>query len=187
MSEKEFETYFAQFRNKRIMLIGDAIIDHYIYGNVTKISPDAPVPLMDVQREEVRLGSIATTIQYILKLGGDVELVTSVGKDYEGEHFLKLIREFNLGMKGVFQFGTTTPKITRILSQSQQSQQILRMEKRYTIDQTEMQQLNIAMEKFIEERIERCDMILILDYNLGLLNPILLSQVLAIAKNITSW
>jgi D-beta-D-heptose 7-phosphate kinase / D-beta-D-heptose 1-phosphate adenosyltransferase len=170
---------FSQFRNKRILIIGDAIIDHYIYGVTSKISPDAPVPLLDVIREEHTAGSFIKVIQNIINFGGKVELVSCIGNDIEGEHYLKSIKKFNIGLNGVFEIGKNTPKITRIVSQGQQ---MLRIEKKYDFDRDLIKSLNKKIEKFIEESVKRCDAILILDYNIGLLNPILISQILAIAQ-----
>lgn len=177
---EEIKKLFNEFRNKRIMVIGDAIIDHVIQGTTTKISPDAPVPLVDVSNEEHSVGSLARVIEYILKMGGDIEVVSCVGNDYESDFILKYFGNLNLGIKGVYKLDSVTPKITRIISRDQQ---ILRLEKRYTLNQETTKQLNLATERFINEVIERIDSIVIVDYDLGFLNPILISQILAIAKN----
>ena len=178
MNTTDLKEYFTKFRNKRILLIGDAIIDQYIFGAATKISPDAPVPLVDVQSESNFLGSLITTIKYIQTLGGEVELITNIGNDFEGEFLLKAIDDLNIGRKGILKIGDHTPKITRIMAQDQQ---LLRIEKKYEISIEKMQELNSTIEALLEERIERCDAVLISDYNLGLLNPILITQILAIA------
>jgi rfaE bifunctional protein kinase chain/domain len=178
-SQTSLVKYLDEFRNKKLLVIGDAIIDHYIYGITSKISPDAPVPLVDVSSEDYFLGSLGKTIEYIQNMRGDCEIVSCVGTDFEGQLVVKTFKDLNLVTNGIIQMGPFTPRITRIMSQGSQ---VLRLEKRYTLSQDSMKMLNNQFSSYIEERIDRCDAILILDYDLGLLNPILISQILNLAR-----
>ena len=173
------ENVLKQFKDKRIMLIGDTIIDHYIDGNTTKISPDAPVPLLDIIFEKYKIGSFAKVIKYIQNFGGKLELISRIGDDMEGQLFFTEMESFNLDLSGIFQVGKVTPKITRIYSQGNQ---MLRIEKQEKLKRDEIYKLNKLIENHLKDRIENCDVILLLDYDLGLLNPILITQLLAIAK-----
>jgi len=110
---------------------------------------------------------------------GDCEVVSCVGADYEGQLVTKTFKDLNLTTNGIIQLGPFTPRITRIMSQGHQ---VLRMEKRYTLTSESMKMLNTQLESYLIDRIDRCDAILILDYDLGLLNPILISQILNIAR-----
>lgn len=175
----DLQDFIDNFRNKRIFIIGDAIIDHYIYGTVSAISPDAPVPLVEISSEEHFPGALKKVIQYILNFGGDAEVISCVGDDYEGEKFQQKIAELNVGIKGIFKFGQITPKITRVISKDQQ---LLRLEKKYNFTQQEENILEETIVKFLKERAERADVILILDYDLGLLNLSIIEKILNIAK-----
>lgn len=177
--KSSLDDYITQFRNKRIMIIGDTIVDHFIYGTTSKISPDAPVPLVDVNKEDQFIGSLAKGIQFVQKFGGDVDVVTNIGNDFEGDHILEELRGYNIGLKGIFRFGSSTSKISRIIARDQQ---LLRLEKRQNIEQKLVPKMNTEIQAYIETRMEHCDAILILDYNMGMLNQILISQILNIAK-----
>ncbi|MHA1728380.1 MAG: D-glycero-beta-D-manno-heptose-7-phosphate kinase, partial [Promethearchaeota archaeon] len=127
----ELMKYFDVFKNKRILIIGDAIIDHYIYGSTTKLSPDAPVPLVDVSEEKHFIGSLGRVIEYVLKMNAWVDVVSCVGKDFEGQMFLEKMEDLKIKTDGIVQFGSFTPKISRIISREQQ---LLRIEKKYNLN-----------------------------------------------------
>ncbi|HME56284.1 MAG TPA: hypothetical protein VKM55_29055 [Candidatus Lokiarchaeia archaeon] len=175
----DLQDFIDNFRNKRVFVIGDAIIDHYIHGTVSAISPDAPVPLVEISREEHFSGALKKVIQYILNFGGDAEAISCVGKDYEGEKFQQEIAELNVGIKGIFTLGQITPKITRVMSKDQQ---LLRLEKKYNFTHQEENVLGESIVNFLKERAGRADVILILDYDLGLLDPPIIEKVLNIAN-----
>jgi rfaE bifunctional protein kinase chain/domain len=171
--------YLDSFRNKKILIIGDSIIDHYIYGNASGISPDAPVPLVGVYQEEHKIGAIGKVIEYILQMKADVDVFSCIGNDYEGQLIEKKMKDLNLGTKGIINLDSFTPKITRIISREQQ---MLRLEKKYNLNQNLKKELNEKIIGYLEERIERSDVITILDYDLGFLNPILITQILNLAN-----
>jgi D-beta-D-heptose 7-phosphate kinase/D-beta-D-heptose 1-phosphate adenosyltransferase len=168
-----------QFRNKRILVIGDAIIDHYIYGTASRISPDAPVPLLNIHEEQRQIGSLGKVTDYILALGGDVEVISCVGKDFEGQFLLNQLKEQNIGLKGLIEMDILTPRITRIIAQKQQ---LLRLEKRYQFTREQKENLIGTIEQFLTERMDRYDAVVILDYDSDFLNSILISHILAIAS-----
>jgi D-beta-D-heptose 7-phosphate kinase/D-beta-D-heptose 1-phosphate adenosyltransferase len=169
---------FKEFRNKRILIIGDMIVDQYIIGTASRISPDAPVPLIDVSNEQNLPGSLQIVMEKILRLGGDVDVISCVGNDFEGQTILKQISDLNVGIKGIIQIPTPTPKITRIKANNQQ---LIRLEKRYIFSNQQIQEINARFVELLADRIEKCDAILILDYDLGLLNSILISQILTLS------
>ena len=171
--------YLNEFKNKRVLVIGDAVVDHYTSGIASKISPDAPVPLLDVTSEEYSFGSLGTATEFILNMGGKVDLISSIGRDFEGKYIIERINELKLKRDGIIEIGSFTPKITRILSHNQQ---MLRLEKKYNLSQESIKQLNKKVEGILDSKINECDVILILDYGLGFLNPILISQIMAAAK-----
>lgn len=180
MSEPEArKQYVKAFRNKRILLIGDAVIDQYLYGTTSRMSPDAPVPLIDVNQEQHSIGAFKTVVEYIIALGGIIEPITYVGNDFEGQYILKELGDLKVSLKGVKQIDGATPKITRIIAQNQQ---LLRLETKLIQTKAQNQILTKEIEEFIQTGIEKCDAIVILDYNMGTLNSILISQILTQAN-----
>ncbi len=176
---KDLIKKFDEFQNKNILIVGDAIIDHYIDGSTSKISPDAPVPLVDISNEQLIVGATGVFIKYILKMKANIEIITCVGKDFEGQFFKQEMKKMGVKTDGIIEFNTCTPKISRVLSQDQQ---ILRLEKKYKFDQEEIKEINQIIESIIEKQIKICDVIVILDYDQGFLNPILISNILNLAK-----
>ena len=82
-----------KWKNKKILIIGEALVDKYIFGYADSISPDAPVPNIKIENTSIYIGAIGLVLQYVKSLGGIPEVCTIVGSDFEGEFFLKRIRE----------------------------------------------------------------------------------------------
>lgn len=181
MAELYEEKVFSNVRNKKILVIGDAVVDKYISGATTRISPDSPVPVVDVQEKEFYLGGIGLVLKYILSFGADVQICTLVGDDFEGQFFLEEVQELNLGTKGVFQEECFTPQITRIKSRGQH---MLRLEKKYEISKDRLGELTTKMVEFVREFIDKVDVLVILDYGMGLFvqNYVLINNILTLAK-----
>ncbi len=180
LTKEEIKKYLSAFRNKRVMVIGDASIDRIVRGKVKRVSPDAPVPLLRVEQDISHVGGIGKVIKNIYELGGEVDLLTCIGNDYEGKFFLKEIKKYNIGTKGVFQFPILTPTIIRFKTKQQQ---LLRVEKDYNIPDNLLKEVKNKLLTFMNERLSRCDAVLILDYGIGLLTPFLITQIIEIVKD----
>jgi bifunctional ADP-heptose synthase (sugar kinase/adenylyltransferase) len=125
----ELTEYIKAWKNRKILIIGEALIDKYIKGFADKISPDAPVPNIKIEENFSYLGGIGLVLQYIKSLGGTPEVCTIIGNDYEGDFFLKKIKELNVDTSGIIIDETiNTPQITRIKAMNQQ---MLRLETDY--------------------------------------------------------
>jgi D-beta-D-heptose 7-phosphate kinase/D-beta-D-heptose 1-phosphate adenosyltransferase len=77
------------------LVIGDVILDHYIFGDVSRISPEAPVPVVEVKKESFRLGSAANTVANICSLGGQIDVVSVISRD-ERRYFRYYLQFFRL-------------------------------------------------------------------------------------------
>ena len=111
----------AQFPATRILVIGDLIIDHFIWGSVNRISPEAPVPVVNVTRENLLLGGAANVLNNIYALGGKGEMCGVIGQDIMGDHLLELLRNLNSPTKGIVKStDRPTTKKTRVIAQHQQ-------------------------------------------------------------------
>ena len=80
-----FSRIISSFKDKKILIIGDVILDRYIFGKVSRISPEAPVPVVDVVRESFLLGGAANVANNIIALGGKVTVAGVIGKDRAGD------------------------------------------------------------------------------------------------------
>ncbi len=148
---------------KKVLVIGEALIDKYITGQADRISPDAPVPSIKVENNSIYLGGIGLVLKIIKTLGGSPEICTLVGEDYEGEYFLKRIKELSVESSGiVIDKSISTPQVTRIKAMNQH---VLRLETDYRTDIPKS-----TINKFFEilsSRSSDFDSILILDYGIG--------------------
>src|SRR5690606_13636910 len=86
-----------------ILVIGDLMIDHYVWGSANRLSPEAPVPVVNVHEEESTLGGAANVAQNLISLGADVMLAGLIGQDEAGLEMLRILQEENINTHGVFQ------------------------------------------------------------------------------------
>jgi rfaE bifunctional protein kinase chain/domain len=177
----ELGEYFNKVRNKRITIIGDAIVDKYITGTTTRISPDAPVPVLDVEQKDFYKGGIGLVANYVLSFGGIADICTVVGQDFEGDFLFKEFQKLNLGLKGIFKADSFTPQVTRIKAKGQQ---LLRLEKRYEFKPATREDINVQIESFTAQSVKNTDLIVLLDYNSGIFshNNSLARKIITTAK-----
>ncbi|MBD3216040.1 MAG: hypothetical protein GF311_25735 [Candidatus Lokiarchaeota archaeon] len=152
-----------KWNNQKILIIGESLVDKYIFGYADRISPDAPVPNIKVEETETFIGAIGLVLKFIKSLGGIPEICTIIGNDYEGNFFYKKIEELKLDLSGIIiDDSINTPQITRIKSMNQH---LLRLETDYK------QNISSEVIEQFYEKIEsqRKDLgaIIILDYGIG--------------------
>ena len=113
----DFSAFFERIRNKRILIIGDVMIDTYLWGKVERVSPEAPVPIVSEIVEESRLGGAANVALNVKALGAVPILCSVIGGDEKGSVFLELMEEQNLSDVGITMddYRVTTQK-TRVIS-----------------------------------------------------------------------
>jgi rfaE bifunctional protein kinase chain/domain len=170
---------FDAFDNLRVLIVGDVMIDSYVFGKVERISPEAPIPVVNVKRKEIRLGGAGNVAMNIKSLGATPILCTVVGADSEAKDLLNLLTDNDLPIEGVIQSQTriTTVK-QRVLAGSQH---IVRID-------SEMDSLINADEQtlLIEKAIflaASCDVIIFEDYDKGVLSAESIRQIVAFAKS----
>src|ERR1044072_5841390 len=108
-------------RERKVLVLGDVMLDEFVWGDVTRISPEGPVPVVDVRRESVHLGGAANVLANLLSLGAHGSVVGVVGNDFAGERLREQLRQLNSGRdSGVIVDETrrSTTK-TRIVAHSQ--------------------------------------------------------------------
>ncbi|MBD3290305.1 D-glycero-beta-D-manno-heptose-7-phosphate kinase [candidate division KSB1 bacterium] len=177
-SNSRKQELFANFKNKRILVLGDLMLDRYLWGTVVRISPEAPVPVVEVAEEAVRLGGSANVVNNIRSLGATAIPVGVVGNDEPGNKLIELFRNMNFDTTGIIidQSRTTSVK-TRIIAHGQH---VVRAdhESKERVKPGVINEI-LAM---VERYIDNCDAIIFQDYNKGLLTKTLINKVIGIAS-----
>lgn len=172
---------FKQFNQLNVLIIGDVMIDNYIWGKVHRISPEAPVPIVAVQKKEKRLGGAANVALNVQALGANPILCSVIGVDADGQTFLDLLKQQKLSQKGILKSREriTTSK-TRVLGNNNQ---LLRIDEEIEEDISthEMQQLYTLIHYIIVH--DKIDVIIFEDYDKGLLTPRLIQKIIELAKS----
>jgi rfaE bifunctional protein kinase chain/domain len=181
MNKEELLRVFDCFTHQRVLIIGDVMVDSYIWGKVDRISPEAPVPVVAVQRKENRLGGAANVALNVKALGANSVLAAVIGNDLEGDAFLKLLEQEGLSSEGIMRLNRPTTVKTRVLGNQHQ---LLRIDAE---DDSELSTSDSI--DFIERivkllRSERFDVIIFEDYDKGLISQNLIESVVSLAKEL---
>ena len=184
MEISEINQIFGQFAQMEVVVIGDSMIDSYLWGKVDRVSPEAPVPVVSVIKRENRLGGAGNVSLNIKELGATPYLFTVIGNDDKGKKFKKILGKEGLSTEGIFEDPTrpTTVK-SRIISKGQH---IVR------VDEESSENINISLENRIVTAIKKLlenkkiDFIIFVDYDKGLITSNLFDKVndIAIKKGI---
>ncbi len=171
---------FNSFNDLNVLIIGDVMVDAYMWGNVSRISPEAPVPILTVKSKEKRLGGAANVALNIQAMGANPILCSVIGVDHEGVQFLDLLKTQRLSQKGILKSRDriTTTK-TRIIGNNQQ---MIRVDEE--TEQDVLPQESSTLLQLISYIIQhdKIDVIIFEDYNKGLLTPRLIQKVVELAK-----
>ncbi|OQC05369.1 MAG: Bifunctional protein HldE [Candidatus Cloacimonetes bacterium ADurb.Bin089] len=174
---EKLEEILKSFQNRRIIVIGDIMLDEYLWGKVQRISPEAPVPIVEINTTDYRLGGAANAAVNLNALGAEVYLVGVCGKDSQARIVLQQLQRRKMSTEGIFLVPSrpTTLK-TRIGSVSQQ---IVRLDREETsaIDSSVQKEILAYLTKVIPQ----CEALIIEDYDKGLLCPSLINEILHLA------
>ena len=166
------------FDRAKVLVVGDLILDEFIWGNVSRISPEAPVPVVWVDSENFMPGGASNVANNIRSLGGEVFLAGVVGDDSRGEILQALLRKKGVHCEGIFadKQRPTTQK-TRVIAHHQQVVRIDREELKPVADHVLKEIVG-----FIRERIHDVDALIIEDYGKGVIVPSLVREIVKVAK-----
>jgi len=174
---KKLLDILARFRGAHLLVVGDLMLDRFVMGEVERLSPEAPVPVLRVVSEERRLGGAANVVHNIRSLGGRVTTCGIIGHDDAGKRIVEVLRRVGASTAGVFtdQKFQTIQK-SRVIA-SPHHQQIVRLdrESREPIQAATLKRLR----QFILARAERCDGVVISDYGKGAVHGELLAALAA--------
>lgn len=163
---------------KKVWVAGDFMLDHYYWGKCDRISPEAPVPVVEIQKESWTLGGAGNVVKNLLALGVEVEVSGVLGADPEGERLKGILAEKGVGISGLMEVETrpTTVK-SRIIAGHQQ---VIRFdhETRASISE-ELIQSQVAR---LQETLAGVDAVILSDYGKGFLHPDLISSIVREAR-----
>lgn len=180
LSLSELNELFEDFNNLNILIIGDVMVDAYFWGQVDRISPEAPVPIVSVNKKESRMGGAANVALNIQSLGATPILCSVIGEDEEGDEFISLLRENGQTDAGIMRSKERkTTKKTRIIGNNHQ---MLRVdaEDTHSLSKLEVNAFFAQIEKVIQE--QAIDAIVFEDYDKGVINPRLIEKVVDFAE-----
>lgn len=175
LSKDHYNKIFQSFKQIKALVIGDVILDAYIWGKVDRVSPEAPVPVVSVTRRENRLGGASNVALNVAAMGAEVVLCSVVGSDTKGDEILQLMENNKLITSGIIRSNerTTTTKF-RIIGNHHQ---MLR------VDEELNDELNMADEKALLERVfailekGETNIIIFEDYDKGVLTPSVIEKI----------
>lgn len=177
-TERRLDELLEGFRRKTVAVVGDVMLDRYFWGSVNRISPEAPVPVVDVESESARFGGAANVANNIRSLGGKALLVGVIGNDSSGDLLTTMLREQGFTTDGIVRDNTrpTTVK-TRIIAHHQH---VVR------IDRELRQDISPSVTKkildFVTANIAHIDAIILEDYNKGVITTTLIHRLIALAQ-----
>lgn len=156
----------------RVLVIGDIIIDHFLWGMASRISPEAPVPVVDVQREELLLGGSANVLRNIVSLGGTGALCGLIGDDAMGRKVIELVEALGASTDGLVVGGRPTTVKTRVVAQGQQ---VVRFDREQTGPPTKRSLDQLL--GYLEDHLHAFDAVMVSDYAKGVIGDPLMTRL----------
>ena len=195
-----YKNILTQFQDKQIMIVGDIILDEYIWGDVNRISPEAPVPVIEICGERSGLGGAANVAQNIVSLGAKAELIGVVGKDRDGEQMLQMLNSIGIGTTDIcVDVLRHTSRKTRVIVQSDNTdsiqipynnkpdeevphpgQHLLRIDRETKHEIIGL--VKTAITNSFRSQLSNTDAIIFADYDKGVFSPKLINELVNLAK-----
>ena len=163
---RKARSIIGRFKKARVLVIGDLIMDHFIWGKVRRISPEAPVPVVEVSEETVILGGAANVAANVRSLGGRSSVSGVVGKDSDGRELVRMLAESAVATDGIIQDpGRPTTIKTRIIANAQQ---VVRFDR----ENKEPLTLPVSdkLTTYLKKAVRNSDLVVISDYAKGLIS-----------------
>jgi rfaE bifunctional protein kinase chain/domain len=178
ITEAKLKTIFRKSKGRKIAIIGDVMLDKYVYGSISRISPEAPVPVVDIDKTEYRLGGAANVANNIKALGAEPVLIGVIGNDYDSKHYLDVMKMLGLSTAGIIKDNSrpTTAK-TRVIAHSQH---VLRVDSEIKDDISNNTRRKII--EFFTKNIKSFAAVILQDYNKGVLTKEVISQIISVCR-----
>lgn len=176
-SDERLDELIEKMKNRHIVVIGDLMVDEYIMGNVERISPEAPVPVLDVREDSYTLGGAGNVAKNIVSLGSKVSICSVIGLDNTGEKLVKLLKDYKINTDGlIVDPNRQTTVKTRIIANTQQ---IIRVDRETRETITQDHEYKILDYVF---GLENIDAIIVSDYAKGIITPTVIGGLVNIAE-----
>jgi len=173
----DFNALFQGFNDKKVLIVGDAMIDAYMWGKINRMSPEAPIPVVEIKKHENRLGGAANVALNLKALGANPVLCSVVGTGNRGVLFKKLMKESKLSTAGILSTNKRKTTIkTRVIAENKHQLRIDEEETFPIVQQEELLKLTISL-------MDDIDVIILQDYNKGVLTTEIIEGVIATANN----
>ncbi len=180
MNEKinDLKVLTEKLSTAKILLIGDIMLDTFVYGHVSRISPEGPIPILRVEKEREMLGGAGNVLANGASLGCQVEMVSVIGEDTAGQKIAHYVADMGSGSQGVFtDINRPTILKTRYLSQNQQ---LLRVDQELSVDISAQVQEQIF--EYAVSLVDDMDVVVLSDYGKGMLTADLVKRLIQLAK-----
>lgn len=184
---ERFNQIFSQWGAHKILILGDVMLDEYLWGNVSRISPEAPVPVVEILKESMKLGGAANVALNIKALGDEPILVGVIGKDKNGERMREALNSVQITDEGIFAEDSRQTTIkTRVIAHSQQ---VVRADREDT--QEISSELVDRIIDFVKKKIgaespeqsrREVSALIISDYGKGVITSQLLSELIDLCR-----
>jgi D-glycero-beta-D-manno-heptose-7-phosphate kinase len=172
---------FDRFSTLRVLIVGDVMLDSYVWGRVDRISPEAPVPVVSVQRRELRLGGAGNVLLNVQALGAEAVICSVIGTDDAGDRLQNQLHERGLNCDGLIRSDARITTIKERIIAS--SQQVVRVD-----TETDKPITNAERAQLVETAkrlIPGCDVVIFEDYDKGVLGPDAIAEITACANEHT--
>lgn len=177
---KRFLDILEKIHRARVLVVGDVILDHYIWGKVRRINPEAPVPVVEVERVTFKLGGAANVAAGVTALGGNAELVGLIGDDVYGFEVRKLLHENGISPEGLIQDnGRPTTIKTRIIAHGQH---VVRYDREVKEKPSNAQLRRIGA--WLDNRLKDMNAVILSDYDKGVLRGNLGPKIIREARKL---
>jgi len=179
ISKQRAADLLSEIGKRNIVVLGDVMLDEFLWGDVTRISPEAPVPVVDIRRESTHLGGAANVLANLLALGAKASVIGVIGDDFAGERIRSSVRDKSAAQTdGLLILDTSRPTTikTRIVAQNQM---VVRADREHRTP------VNVQTEDLIisavRAAIESAHALIVSDYDKGVVTPRILAEVLPAA------
>ena len=179
MELNRFREITSGFADRNVLVVGDLMLDTYLWGEINRISPEAPVPIVEVKKIEYNPGGAANVALNLASLGCKVSLIGLIGTDAEGTILKNILDQRNIICTDlVMSESRPTTVKSRIIAHNQQ---VVRADREMNKDLSESSNNNLI--KSVKEIIEDVDAVILGDYNKGVLNLVSVKAIIDVANN----
>ena len=178
ISRDRLESLLAAAAQTRVVAVGDAMLDEYLVGDVDRISPEAPVPVLRVRERRYALGGAANVAQNVVAIGAECRLVAAIGADAAGRQLTAMLGEIGVPDRGLIGVARPTTRKSRVVARSQQ---LVRIDEEDDADLTVADAARIVAA--IEDAIRDADALILEDYNKGVLIPSVITRAIELARS----